>query len=519
MIQHFPKKATPTPIQEEYIKIIDDGFKDNKIVLLVAPTGSGKSFIGATVANSSKPVSQVYRNDILDYSVYNPNHDGLDFEGSTVLTVTKNLQDQYNGFFSDYAVFKGKSNYVCEIDPNFPVDVAPCVSTKKLIKKCWAGDICPYYKARNAALSSQTSVMNYAAYLSLQPKLQRRDILVLDEASELEKELVSRLTCRINRKQISRFLDVKVKKPGKDLFSWVNGILNSLNGFIDKEVAKKKKTSAVLIKVASNIIESLNRVVNYFESNFVVSYEDDDNIIILTPLYVDKFFNELVLQNTNKVLLMSATIMNPKAYMKRLGVTDFKLIEMPSTFNPAKSPIICSNLVKLNRTNQDRAVVKLIPTIQQICDKFRKHKGIIHTHSLAITNILKQYLKEDRFLFRDENNNNDDILEIHKNIDRPTVLVSPSMTHGIDLKGDLSRFQIIVKAPYLSLGDPRTSHWFEKDSDWYTEQMLSTVVQMAGRSVRSADDYCFTFILDGKITETILNYKNMLPKEFVNRIK
>ena len=35
----------------------------------------------------------------------------------------------------------------------------------------------------------------------------------------------------------------------------------------------------------------------------------------------------------------------------------------------------------------------------------------------------------------------------------PTILVSPSLMEGIDLVDDLSRFQIIVKVPYASLGD------------------------------------------------------------------
>jgi Rad3-related DNA helicase len=93
------------------------------------------------------------------------------------------------------------------------------------------------------------------------------------------------------------------------------------------------------------------------------------------------------------------------------------------------------------------------------------------------------------------------------------------MTTGVDLKDDLSRFQIVVKMPFSSLGDPRTKKKSEINSDWYTCQMLKNLVQACGRSTRSAEDHSATFILDSSFRYWVTKYEKWLPKQFLQRIK
>ena len=100
----------------------------------------------------------------------------------------------------------------------------------------------------------------------------------------------------------------------------------------------------------------------------------------------------------------------------------------------------------------------------------------------------------------------------------PTVLVSPSMVYGIDLKDDLARFQIIVKLPFLPLGSKRIKQLFDIDKEWYENKMLNAVVQAAGRSTRSKNDYSSTYILDGNFINVVTRAKNKLPKHFIERI-
>ncbi|WP_407305329.1 helicase C-terminal domain-containing protein, partial [Acinetobacter sp.] len=78
----------------------------------------------------------------------------------------------------------------------------------------------------------------------------------------------------------------------------------------------------------------------------------------------------------------------------------------------------------------------------------------------------------------------------------PAVLLTPSGFEGLDLPGSLSRYTIIVKAPYASLGDKRIKVILETYPMIYAEAALMKIVQGAGRSVRSQDDYATTYILD-----------------------
>ena len=112
---------------------------------------------------------------------------------------------------------------------------------------------------------------------------------------------------------------------------------------------------------------------------------------------------------------------------------------------------------------------------------------------------------------------NEEILEAHMTDPDPTVLVSPSMSYGVDLKGDLAKFQIIVKAPFLPTKDVRIERMMKNDFDWYQNKMLCSLIQSCGRGVRSKKDECITYILDGTIVNAILKSKHKLPKYFVDR--
>ena len=100
---------------------------------------------------------------------------------------------------------------------------------------------------------------------------------------------------------------------------------------------------------------------------------------------------------------------------------------------------------------------------------------------------------------------------IHTQSDQPTVLLSPSMTEGLDLRGDLSRFQVVAKMPYASLADPYVKTRMELDSDWYRLQTALTLVQALGRSVRSMDDYATSYIIDGDFAYFLKQADSILP--------
>jgi len=93
-------------------------------------------------------------------------------------------------------------------------------------------------------------------------------------------------------------------------------------------------------------------------------------------------------------------------------------------------------------------------------------------------------------------------------------LISPSMTEGIDLEGNASRFQVICKVPYPYLGDKLVKKRMNKWKWWYPFQTSKTVIQSMGRSVRSSTDTAVTYILDSDWERFYARNKQLFPSDF-----
>jgi Rad3-related DNA helicase len=99
--------------------------------------------------------------------------------------------------------------------------------------------------------------------------------------------------------------------------------------------------------------------------------------------------------------------------------------------------------------------------------------------------------------------------------DFPAVLVSPSMTEGVDLKDDLARWEVIVKIPYLYIGDRQVERRMKIDSDWYNWQTCLTLVQSYGRIFRSESDWGSAYIFDSGARSFIRKNRDILPDWFL----
>ena len=539
LLQSFPSGYTPNPAQVKLLKNIDQAFEDgHKFVVCNAPTGSGKSFISKTIGNISNQPTKEFRELVTNYLAYRRTHGGgYTYEdecseekpfGCTALTITKALQDQYKELFNDVKVLKGKSNYQCEVDNRFTVELAPCLHLPKIKEECWALNKCPYYEDRNTALTSTFNTLNYNMFFSLPDHLKKRQFLICDEAAELEDQLVKEFSCSINFESLTK-LDVNIRpfysRNSLQVVKWINELILDLNDRIEdlKEITNNtgKVNKKFIIESKSNLISLRNLhsklsliLETWNESEYL--FEADKKGITFMPLKVDKLSNHLF-KYADKVILMSATIIDPNNFCRSLGISKFKYIEAESSFDAKNAPIYCNTKVKLNYHNLKRSLPKVVKQIKEICEFHKSDKGIIHTHNNTITSFLAGSLTDRRFLIREPGVRNEEILEQHYVNDEPTVLISPSMSHGVDLRDDLARFQIIVKAPYLPTKDKRIEKLMKGDFNWYMNKMLCSLIQSCGRGVRSHKDHCITYILDGSIAESVVNNRHKLPKYFIDR--
>ncbi len=538
LINSFPSGYDPNPTQVKLLKNIEQAFTDGyKFVVCNAPTGSGKSMVSKTVGNVADQCTKEYRDIVTSYLAYKRTQGGnYAYEdecneeksfGCTALTITKALQDQYKELFNDVEVLKGKSNYSCAVDEDYSVEVAPCLHLPKLREECWSKKCCPYYEQRNTALTSRFNTLNYNMFFALPEHLKKREYLICDEASELEDQLVKEFSCTINFEFLYKN-EVEVKPfltKSTNVEKWINRLVLSLKERIDwlKDAigsTSKVKTKYLIQKknelvALGNLHSKLSLILEtWYDSEYI--FEKDSKAITFMPLKVDKLSNYLF-KYADKVILMSATIIDPKNFCKSLGIDNYKYIEAESTFDAKNAPIYCNTKVKLNYYNMQKNLPKVCKQISQICEFHKNEKGIIHSQNKSITNFLSENLTDRRFLIREPGVRNEVILEQHMETDDPTVLISPSMSYGVDLKDDLARFQIIIKAPYLPTKDKRIESLMKEDFDWYQNKMLCSLIQACGRGIRSHKDHCITYILDAAIVESIVKNRHKLPKYYLDR--
>ena len=528
ILTYFPEEFTPREQQVAGLQQIWEAINSGeKYIIVQAPTGSGKSFFSKTLANVTSQADAEYSRLVEGYHAYSDDFVGafnkFKPHGMFALTTTKALQNQYKDLFSESIVFKGKNNYQCEIDENFTVDLAPCVISSNLKKKCWADCICPYYEARNEALVNRFSVLNYASFFSLPDHVKKWQIIVCDECSELEDEIVKNYSVTVNYKQLV-FLGVEIEKlkseePTKvvgwlrDVHSAIQEVTESFNG---RSRFEKNKIELTKQQQRRDLAESVAHTLNHWEdAQYIV--EKDAEKVSITPFKIDKL-STCLFDFADVVILMSATIVDKDIFAKNLGIQKYKYIEIPSTFDAKKSPIYCHNKFPLSYKTLNTNLPKIIDLIEQIADNHKGEKGIIHTHSFAITQAVQNRLNSKRFLYREEGTNNETIIKEHFLRTDDTVLVSPSLTMGLDLKGNTGKWQIIVKLPFPSLASKRVKMLFEKDPDWYKMKMFISLIQAAGRCTRTKEDESVTYILDGLSGKVIIENRDILPKHFLERL-
>ena len=535
ILKNFPENFTPSSQQVKILKEIETAFDEgHKFIVCNAPTGSGKSFISKTIGNASAPPSDDFKELIFSYAAYKQVHGGgyanadecLEEQpfGAIALTITKALQDQYKRLFNDIEILKGKSNYQCAIDDRYSVDLAPCIHLKSLKEDCWTKNKCPYYNARNTALASQFATLNYTMFFSLPEHLKSREYIICDEASELEEQLVKHFSCTINFSLLKKYqIDIlPFSSDHSKVERWISNMSLRIHDRIEElkaDIQSKKKGSENERKAELLFLINLYSKLSLILETWMASeylYETDVKGITFKPLKVDKLAQNLF-DHGKRIILLSATIIDHANFCKTLGINRYKYIEVESSFDAKNAPIYVNTKVKLSHGNLKQNLPKIKKQIEEICNLHKDEKGLIHTHTNTITSYLQSTMYSKRYLYREPGVSNENILNDHLLSPNPTVLISPSMSYGVDLKDDLARFQIIIKAPYLPLNDKRVEKMMKIDKDWYINKMLSSLVQSCGRGVRSPSDHCVTYILDGAIVESVISNRQKLPKYFINR--
>ena len=463
IIENFPF-TEPRFGQLDIIQNINDAIRQGyKYIILEAGTGTGKSAIATTLAKM--------------------------YESAYILTMTKQLQSQYANEF-DFPLVKGRGNFAC-LNSNLDVtcDMGTCKTTptssnffcsfgvaknptldaELAFEDSYGGTVfyqsanhCHYWNQKANAINSPITLMNYDyAILELNyvKHFAPRSLLILDEAHNIENKLMATMEVTLyNRtleKDINKRISDETLKNG-ELEDWkmeIDAIRDSYEDIDLKDVTKNKadriRSTIARLKTLSNNLEKEPK-------NWVIDAEEAG--VVFKPLRVHHYAKDNLLKYGDVVIFMSATILSHKMFSKWLGLNPNEVyhIKVDSPFTKEKRPIILNLAGKMSANRIKHTAPKTIPILQEILKKHENDKGLIHTHSYKCQQYIVNNLYNSR-LISHSSKNREQILNFFEKDENPLVLVSPSMSEGVDLPYDKCRFQIIYKMPFPYLGDKQVN--------------------------------------------------------------
>jgi ATP-dependent DNA helicase DinG len=538
--KHFPFKGGARENQANAIEFAIRSFVSGKrFVILEAATGVGKSAIGLTVAR--------WLNEFLpeeDESAYKP--------GAYFMTTQKILQEQYMKDFGEerggtMRQLMSSSNYTCKFHKK-----QTCAESLRMLKiendkeskfyRCCSFG-CVYKEEKRKFIEHRESLTNFAYFLAetyYAGKLEPRSLLVIDEAHNADLELCGFVEISFSERFAKTALKIDMPEISTQLQSinWVkNSYLPKLRDHIKhyEDTIEKFNLGEKLESNFANIAKQYEMLDKHIckINRFLEIYDDENWVFNLVegegsgmrkiefkPIDVSPYSESILFNKGRRVLMMSATILNHEGFCEMLGIKDedSAFISIPSPFPPENHPIIAAPVARMTANNIDADLPKLAEAIRSILESHSDVKGIIHTHSYKVAKYLRENIKDKRLLFHGAEDRLEKLSK-HMNSKEPTVLVSPSMQEGVDLKDDLSRFQIICKVPYPYLGDKIVKKRMNRWKWWYPLQTAKTIVQSIGRSVRSSTDHATSYILDADWDRFYSKHSHLFPDTFQKSLK
>ena len=546
--------------QREIIEAICNSYLEDPNATLVvdAPTGAGKSLIAMWSAHVLKELGN----------------------RGYLITSDLSLQDQYESDFYRLGLrwpsVRGVDNYECSVN-GLPFSLGDCKlkgmgyeQAEKL--SCYSS--CDYLQNRKRSIEQPIALLNYSFWLiqrnyvedrmlqdNREVPFKSRDFVFFDEAHKVDEIVQGHFSPRVDIGIVDKFglanrfiqkqdIGTPIQTLGS-IKSIVNRLLTekskptlfeAMQDF--RKIAKVYRKAAQITKAqaakrfknrevprdwstALTVFDRLKDVYCKFDDYVALIKEVGTDAMVINQMEDEakfmcveesKMIQKYLHDKAGFKVFMSATIGDPRAFVKIMGIKNAKFIRVPNSFNYDKSPVVFVNRHKLSFREREASLPKVVKILDQIISKHSGQRGVIHTGSYMFANYIKQNSKHT-FRLMDYENSKDKkgIIELFKKKD-DAVLMGPSLLEGLDLKDDISRFQIFFKVPYPNVSDPLIKAKMQHSKEWYDWKTGISIMQGVGRSVRSKDDWAVTYVLDACF-RSLINKKGFFPPSFQERIK
>lgn len=526
LLDFFPPAFVPRPEQARLLAALGDAAAEAeadpaapRVFLVEAPPGVGKSHLAITLARWS---GDAY-----------------------LLTSQKLLQDQYEREFAgEVRLVKGRDNYLCERYPAARVPTSRGMCRRPRGPNCQ----CPYVRAKAAALAGPVFCTNTAYFATLrrfaEEQLPRRRLLVVDEAHNLEAQLVGSLTVALTATQMREWFGGAL--PRLDSADAYRPILAGHLARMARELARVEEALLALQPLApaeawlaappsaeeERLLETRDRLHEGLASirGFVeaserewVARHGEEPALELIPLEAASEAPAL-LWDAGEIIVLTSAFLGPREVVAGslgLPADAIRTFACDSPFALEQRPLAYRPVGALSRTTLPALEPALFAEVAAILREHAGDKGLVHAASHAAARRLAHALAEAapdqaaRLILVEPGLDRAQALALHRDSLRPTVLLSPSLREGVDLPGDLLRFQVIAKMPFPDLGDPWTAARRARDPRWYALETAKALVQAYGRSCRHTGDHGVTYVLDAHFERFLRADRVLLPEWFL----
>ncbi|MFD1586141.1 helicase C-terminal domain-containing protein [Halorientalis brevis] len=521
--------AFPAPsyrgAQEQALDDIRAAFEAGKDVVLVrAPTGSGKSLLARAIAGCARRAGEAEAHETIGAYYTTPQVSQLDDVASDAL-------------LEDLNIIRGKNNYSCILpgETDTPVNQAPCARERMF--DCQVKHRCPYFSDRSIASNRNIAAMTLAYFMQTAGSdvFGKRDVVVVDEAHGLSEWAEMYATIDLSPGRVPVWNDVQPPAIGDDLDAaakYADRVMTVCSRR-QEELRGNAELTPDEVAERDRLTELISELQWFLEdyrdpdsgTTWVVDQPDGEgSAVTIKPMAPERYLKHTVWDRGNKFALLSATILNKDAFCAGAGLAPDRvaLVEVPHTFPVENRPLYDVTQGKMTYEHRDETLPAIARTLVRLMQAHPDEKGIVHCHSYGIQERLYDQLADmgvDARVRQHTKDNRDAVLSTWKRSDGADVFLSVKMEEALDLEGDLARWQLLCKAPYPNTRDSRVARRLEDGQwGWYYRAALRTVIQACGRVVRAPDDHGATYLGDSSLLDLFERARTDMPDWFAAQV-
>lgn len=460
ILDYFTPGRTPREGQVQALKSIEENWGKADVFVVEIPVGGGKSDVATTIARWAA-------------------REGNGGHKSLILTPNNILLQQYQTSNPKLAALMGKSNYTCrrgttsQYTPTCGGEGSGIISAvgPRGGQKRQLCPECPYMASVRRLHAVPYGVTNYHMLMAGKFK---KSLLIFDEAHNLLPFMRTVAAKRIWKHEANYPSNLRTYS---DLLKWLASV--------------QPRHSLLYSELRTGTPRWL------VEKGWERHYGTEKECLNLLPIDTS---NEPPLlwppNRVKKLVLMSATIGSKD--LEQLGLSKRRVcwVSTPSPIPPQRRPVTALPAgFDLSFSSGGSDLDAVADWIGARLDQHAGQRGVIHVTYALMEQLKPRLSKYPRVSTHTREDKKAQYAAFLAGPD-DAVLMCAGLYEGIDLPGDLGRWQVICKVPWPSLQEPAWKWIAETDRMRYCWETLRTVMQGAGRVCRGPEDFGITYLID-----------------------